>query len=123
MSSPVCSTTTRTCSDAAGIAYPDDTWTWENLVEAGQALTVDSDGDGTIDQYGLWPTDMELIWASLIWQNEGEILDPEYTKTLLAEEGAMGAWQFIYDMIFDYGMMPTPSAEQFGDPSSRANAP
>ena len=111
--------------DAAGIAYPDDTWTWENLVEAGQALTVDSDGDGTIDQYGLWADlwDMELIWASLIWQNEGEILDPEYTKTLLAEEGAMGAWQFIYDMIFDYGMMPTPSvAEQFGDPFESGNA-
>ncbi|MEZ4718046.1 MAG: extracellular solute-binding protein [Caldilineaceae bacterium] len=108
-----------------GIAYPDDTWTWENLVEAGQALTVDSDGDGTIDQYGLWADlwDMELIWASLIWQNEGEILDPEYTKTLLAEEGAMGAWQFIYDMIFDYGMMPTPSvAEQFGDLFESGNA-
>ena len=42
---------------------------------------------------------------------------------MMAEEGAMGAWQFIYDMIFDYGMMPTPSvAEQFGDPFESGNA-
>ncbi|MEZ4608690.1 MAG: hypothetical protein R2838_00275 [Caldilineaceae bacterium] len=35
----------------------------------------------------------------------------------------MGAWQFIYDMIFDYGMMPTPSvAEQFGDLFESGNA-
>ncbi len=35
----------------------------------------------------------------------------------------MDAWQTIYDMIFEYGMMPDPSvAEQFGDPFESGNA-
>lgn len=111
--------------DEAGVPYPDETWTWETLIENGKKLTKDRDGDGTIDQYALWADlwDMELYWASLIWQNQGEILSPDYTKTLLGEPPAMGAWQFIYDLIFVHKIMPTPSvAEQFGDPFESGNA-
>ena len=111
--------------DEAGVAYPDETWTWETLIEAGKKLTKDTDGDGKIDQYALWADlwDMELLWASLIWQNEGEIISPDYSKTLLAEPGAMGAWEFINAMIFEHGIMPTPAvAEQFGDPFESGNA-
>jgi multiple sugar transport system substrate-binding protein len=111
--------------DEAGVPYPDETWTWETLVENGKKLTKDKDGDGTIDQYALWADvwDMELLWASLIWQNEGEIVSPDYTKTLLAEEGALGAWQFIHDMMLKDKIMPTPNVvEQFGDPFESGNA-
>jgi multiple sugar transport system substrate-binding protein len=110
--------------DEAGVPYPDETWTWETLIDAGQKLTKDRDGDGTTDQFGIWADlwDMELLWGSLIWQNGGEILDEEYTQTLLAEPDALGAWQFIHDLIFEYGIMPTPSAaEQFGDPFESGN--
>ena len=111
--------------DEAGVAYPDENWTWQDLIDAGQKLTKDRDGDGNIDQFAIWADlwDMELLWASLIWQNGGEILNEDYTQTLLGEEGAMGAWQFIHDMIFKYEIMPTPSAaEQFGDPFESGNA-
>ena len=111
--------------DAAGVPYPDETWTWETLIEAGKQLTQDRDGDGTTDQYALWADlwDMELLWGSLIWQNEGEILNEDYTKTLIGEEGALGSWQFIHSLIFEHGIMPTPSvAEQFGDPFESGNA-
>ena len=40
--------------DAAGIPYPDDTWDWAKLVEVGKQLTKDADGDGKIDQWGLY---------------------------------------------------------------------
>lgn len=110
--------------DEAGVPYPDDTWTWDTLIEQGQKLTKDRDGDGTTDQFAIWADlwDMELYWASAIWQNEGEILNADNTKTLLGEPAAMGAWQFIDDMIFKYKIMPTPSAaEQFGDPFESGN--
>jgi multiple sugar transport system substrate-binding protein len=111
--------------DEAGIPYPEDGWTWDELIEIGQQLTKDTDGDGTIDQYGLWADiwDMELLWGAMIWQFGGEILNEDYTQTLLAEGGAMDAWQTIYDMIFEHGIMPDPSvAEQFGDPFESGNA-
>ena len=39
--------------DAAGLAYPDDDWTWDDFVATAEALTKDLDGDGVTDQYGL----------------------------------------------------------------------
>lgn len=111
--------------DEAGIPYPEDGWTWDDLIEIGQQLTKDTDGDGTVDQYALWADiwDMELLWGAMIWQYGGEILNADYTQTLLADDGAMDAWQTIYDMIFTYGIMPDPSvAEQFGDPFESGNA-
>ena len=38
----------------AGIEPPpvDQAWTWDQMIEAAQKLTVDKDGDGTIDQWG-----------------------------------------------------------------------
>ena len=50
--------------DAAGLAYPDDTWDWAKLVEVGKQLTKDADGDGKTDQWGLYTetSDMENYW-------------------------------------------------------------
>ncbi|MGE5222287.1 MAG: ABC transporter substrate-binding protein, partial [Omnitrophica WOR_2 bacterium] len=83
--------------DKAGVSYPDDTWTWDTVIEQGKKLTAEN-------QYALWTDlwDMELYWASAIWQNGGEILSMDNTKTLLGEPAAFGAWQWFHDMIFKY---------------------
>lgn len=115
----------KTMFDEAGVPYPDETWTWDTLVEQGTKLTQDRDGDGNIDQYALWADlwDMELYWGAAIWQNGGEILNEDFSRTLLAEPEAMETWQFIHDLIFVHQIMPTPStAEQFGDPFESGNA-
>ena len=71
--------------DAAGIAYPDDTWTWDTLVDVGKKLTLDTNGDGQTDQWGFYTetTDMENYWSSLVWQNGGDIVSADRTQTLL----------------------------------------
>lgn len=38
--------------DAAGVAYPDDTWTWTTFMDAAEKLTV-KDANGTTTQYAL----------------------------------------------------------------------
>jgi multiple sugar transport system substrate-binding protein len=103
--------------DAAGVPYPDDTWTWDTVIQQGQKLTKPN-------QYAIWTDlwDMELYWASAIWQNGGQSLTPDNSKTLIGEPAAMGAWQWFHDMIFKYKIMPTPaSAQQFGDPFESGN--
>ncbi len=39
--------------DEVGLEYPDETWTWYDLVDAANKLTRDTDGDGKIDVWGL----------------------------------------------------------------------
>ncbi len=97
--------------DEAGVAYPDDTWTWEDLVAAGKKLTKDKDGDKTIDQWGLYTetTDMENYWSSLVWQNGGDVLAPDGKTTLLDSAEAKGGLQFLQDLIYKEKIMPEPA--------------
>ena len=97
--------------DEAGVAYPDDTWDWAKLVEAAHKLTLDKDGDGTTDQWGLYTetTDMENYWSSLVWQNGGDIIAPDGKSTLLGSEEAVGGLQFLQDLIWKEKVVPEPA--------------
>lgn len=48
---PICLYYNKDMFDAAGVAYPTDDWTWDDLMEAAQKLTVKND-DGSYEQYG-----------------------------------------------------------------------
>ena len=39
--------------DKAGVAYPQDGWTWDDLLKTAQALTKDANGDGQTDVWGI----------------------------------------------------------------------
>ena len=69
--------------DEAGIPYPKDDWTWDQFIETGRALTKDTNGDGTPDQYGLGTEAIFFRVAPFIWQNGGEIFDNPETPTAL----------------------------------------
>src|SRR4029079_12809422 len=44
--------------DAAGVPHPDTTWTYQDMLEAAQQLSKDTNSDGTPDEWGLSiPTD------------------------------------------------------------------
>ncbi len=105
--------------DAAGLDYPNEDWTMDDLRAAAAELTVDVDGDGVTDQWGLYADlyDMELFWSSVIWSYGGEILNEDYTQTLLAEGPARDAWYFINSMAVEDRSMPDPTqVTQYGDP-------
>jgi multiple sugar transport system substrate-binding protein len=96
--------------DAAGIPYPNETWTWDTLVEVGKELTLDADGNGQPEQWGFYTetTDMENYWSSLVWQNGGEIISEDRTKTLLGADESVGGLQQLQDLIYTHKIMPTP---------------
>lgn len=97
--------------DAAGIAYPDDTWDWAKLVEVGKQLTRDADGDGTVDQWGFYTetTDMENFWLSTVWQNGGDVLAADGKSTVLGTPEAAGGIQFVQDLIWKDKVMADPA--------------
>ncbi len=111
--------------DAAGIAYPDDTWTWDTLIDVGKQLTKDTNGDGQPDQWGFYTetTDMENYWSSLVWQNGGEIISPDHSQTLLGSDQAVGGIQQLQDLIYTHKIMPTPDLfVQTGDAFEQGQA-
>lgn len=104
--------------DAAGIAYPDETWDWDRLVEAGKQLTLDADGNGQPEQWGFYTetTDMENYWSSLVWQNGGDIVSEDRSQTLLGSDEAVGGLQQLQDLIWTHKIMPPADITlQLGD--------
>ena len=97
--------------DAAGEAYPDDTWDWAKLVEVGKKLTLDTNGDGTVDQWGLYTetTDMENAWSSFVWQAGGDVLNADGTASALDRPESAAGIQFLSDLIWKEKVAPDPA--------------
>lgn len=97
--------------DAAGVPYPDDTWDWAKLVEVGKKLTIDSNSDGKIDQWGLYTetSDMENYWLSLVWQNGGDFFAADGVSTALTTTQASGGIQFLQDLIYKDKVLAEPA--------------
>jgi multiple sugar transport system substrate-binding protein len=93
--------------EAAGLAYPTDEWTWDDLRSAAKALTLDSDGDGRADQWGFTADTYgpEALIAPLVRSHGGELVDVAAGKTLLDSEGA-GAGLAVIGGLYADGSMP-----------------
>lgn len=103
----------RDIFDKAGIKYPNDTWTWDTLVENGEKLTI-KDAQGKITQYAFTPDGFSLNWGTgpiiWVWSNGGDILSPDKKKFTLGEPKAKQALEYFYDVIFKHQISVTPSA-------------
>jgi len=107
----------KTLFDKAGLSYPDDTWTWDNVVEAAKKLTADTDGDGATDQWG-FVTDvgMNRIGA-WIYGNGGSILSEDKTKCTLTDPASVQALKFLTGLMFEHKV--APSKKELGELSAK----
>jgi len=94
--------------EAAGIALPNENWTWEDVVAAGKSLTKDNNGDGVLDQYGIIAPGGYVSFA-WIDQNGGSVLNDERTESMLNEPNAVGALEWLNGLVNDSKIAPPPS--------------
>mgnify|MGYP000985832314 CR=1 FL=1 len=91
-----------------GVAYPDETWDWDLLLEASKKLTQDKNGNGKIDTYGFYSQNwLTAGWYNFIYQNQGEVLDRTRTKSRLNSKESIEAVEFMVDMIYKHKVAPT----------------
>lgn len=93
--------------DQAGIPYPADDWTWDDLLRIARALTK-KDANGRITQYGFYG----WAWQNFVYGNGGALVDDVYhpKKTLIDDAKTVEGLQFYADLINLYNVMPTPVA-------------
>jgi multiple sugar transport system substrate-binding protein len=106
---------------AAGVPEPAAGWTWDDFLAAAKALTRDTDGDGTIDQYGLGTEVSFLRLAPFIWQNGGDFVDDPYLPSFLTLNmpAAQEAFQWFVDLQTKHHVVPDAAAEEAEDSESR----
>lgn len=84
--------------DAAGIPYPDSTWTWETLLDAARRLTM-KDRDGNVVRYGCH---MQIAFSALLEQNGGHVLNTALDSCVIASTECADALQFEADLSEKY---------------------
>ncbi len=96
----VCLVYNKELFDAAGVAYPDESWTWDNLVEASQQI-YDATG-----KYGYMAyADEQLGYWNFVYQAGGQILTDDKTKGDFLNPGTKKGMEF-YIGLQDYDWCP-----------------
>ncbi|OJF92775.1 sugar ABC transporter substrate-binding protein [Alkalibacterium sp. 20] len=99
----------KTLFDEAGLDYPNDEWTWDDLLENAKALT---DLENNI--YGvLAPLIREEGYHNFIYQNGGHVLSEDKTTSGFREDETKEAVQWYADLSVEHGVSPTVG--QFAD--------
>ncbi len=93
--------------DKAGVKYPDESWTWEDLRKAAQKLTV-TGSDGKAEQWGFYSENLYPSYVSFIAQNGGSVLSEDLSKCALTTPEAIQAIKFMVDLIHQDRVSPMP---------------
>lgn len=95
--------------DEAGLEHPNDTWTWDDLLENAIALTDEEAG-----VYGfLAPLNRQEGYHNFIHQNGGQVLSEDKTQSGFRDPATVEAVQWYADLSTEYGVSPT--AGDFAD--------
>lgn len=89
--------------DEAGIAYPDETWTWEKFAEVAKQLTKE---DGS--QYGFASpaANNQDGYYNLIYDNGGYIVNEDKTASGWDDPKTIEAMKWFYDNVVSVSMPP-----------------
>ncbi len=115
----------RDLFDRAGVSYPTEAWTFADFRAAALKLTK-RDASGKATQYGFSFTNWMPGWCMWIWNNDGNILNPEETHAggIFDSKQNVETFTFLRDLINRDGVAPSLSqAASMGvDPFVNGNA-
>lgn len=93
----------KTLFDEAGIAYPNETWTWDDLLKAAKKLTNAEKG---IYGFGA-PLDLQQGFDNFIFQNGGQVLSDDKTKSGFDTQAVKDTMQWYVDLSLKEKVSPT----------------
>ncbi|TVY08832.1 ABC transporter substrate-binding protein [Paenibacillus cremeus] len=95
--------------DAAGVPYPDSSWTWDKFAEAAQKLTK-NDNDPNKRTYGFgFQGEVSTSYLSYIWQAGGDYFSADGKQFTLGSKESKQGLQYMHDLIYKYNATPNPS--------------
>lgn len=74
-----------------GLNMPDSAWTWEDFYNICKQVTKDTDGNGTIDQFGT----VSYTWEDAFDSNDVQLFNAKGTECYLTDEKAGEAIAFV----------------------------
>lgn len=97
--------------DQAGLDYPDETWTLDDLVEAAKVLTVGK--RPRVQQYGVgW---IPSFATSLVFGFGGKYWSEDGTKNVINSPESIRALEFLQSLIYEHGVAPSYGENPYGE--------
>ena len=81
----------KTLLEKEGIEMPDADWDWENMYDICQKVTKDTDGDGTLDQFGCY----NYTWEDAVYSNDGVAFESDGSSCYFTDEKVSEAIKFV----------------------------
>lgn len=89
--------------DAAGLDYPNEDWTWEDLEAAAAELSNPDEGI-----YGMVLSADMARWIAFLYQAGGTVANEDFTEMTLTNDEAMAATEFYVGLV-EQGYAQQPS--------------
>ena len=99
--------------DAAGVKYPDKTWTWQNVIDAAQKLTDPARGVWGIAS----PSWTQENVYNAIYQAGGTVISADHRKSGYADPNTIAGMRYALDFVTRYKTSPTAQQMTDTDPS------
>ncbi|WP_337104417.1 ABC transporter substrate-binding protein [Paenibacillus sp. YIM B09110] len=93
-----------------------DNWNWNTMLDAAKKLTVDNNGDGKVDQYGLAGAHY-IFSEQLIASNGGLIYEEATKKASFDSPAAMEALNFEYELYNTHKVVKENEGNDWEDPA------
>ncbi|QHQ61732.1 extracellular solute-binding protein [Anaerocolumna sedimenticola] len=92
----------KTMFDEAGLAYPDDSWTWDDFKEACKKLTKP---DGSQYGYTLKPGNNQDGWYNMVYDMGGTVISDDKKSSGFDQPGTIKALDFASGLVKE-GLTP-----------------
>jgi multiple sugar transport system substrate-binding protein len=92
--------------DAAGLTYPTDHWTWADFLGAAKKLTLDKDGNGSVDQWGFWVYGRYAQIEPWVYANGGNLIERSSMR-FSPDANATETLHFLTDLVLKEKVAPT----------------
>ena len=83
--------------------------TMDEMIVAGEQLVQDSNDDDVVDVYGFARGVNYFNWVTHVRSFGGDFLNAEGTECVLESDQALGAFQQLYDVVYEHGISPSPA--------------
>ncbi|MBI3974038.1 MAG: sugar ABC transporter substrate-binding protein [Chloroflexi bacterium] len=91
--------------DRAGVAYPTDTWTWDDLLAAAKKLTRAEE-----DKWGVAaPRLLPLNRGNFVFAAGGTLVSPDFKRSALDTPPTLSTFKWSWDLIYTHRVAPQPA--------------
>lgn len=98
----------KTMFDEAGLSYPDDTWTWDDMYDAAKKLTK---SDGSQYGYALNPSNDQDGYYNMVYSMGGYILSDDKKSSGYDDANTLKAMDYVGKLVSDCCPDPTTMSE------------